>query len=167
MEQTNIDKSKKRKREEHITFIDELIEESINNKKNKQLLESTENELELVSKKLELVSKELESTIIESDLTEKLFFEEFDISSELQTKNSLLEKENELAKIDAAWRNNALVVIKYKKDGIDRGFVLRAADDLKLELEDNMLNLQAISSSRYVTIFIERVRRWEKTLNIV
>jgi len=62
MEQTNLDKSKKRKREEHITFIDELIEESINNKKNKKLLESTENELEL------------------------------------ETKNSLLEKENETNK---------------------------------------------------------------------
>jgi len=50
--------------------------------------------------------------------------------------------ENELAKIDAAWRDNALVVVKYKKDGQDRGFMLRAAEDLKLELEDNMLNLQ-------------------------
>jgi hypothetical protein len=37
--------------------------------------------------------------------------------------------ENELAKIDAAWRDNALVVVKYKKDGQDRGFMLRAAED--------------------------------------
>lgn len=75
--------------------------------------------------------------------------------------------ENELAKIDAAWRNNSLVVIKYKKDGVDRGFILRAADDLKLELEDNMLNLQTISGSRFVAAFVDRVRKWEKTLNIV
>ena len=40
--------------------------------------------------------------------------------------------ENELAKIDAAWRQNALVVVKYRKDGQDRGFMLRAAEDLKL-----------------------------------
>ena len=40
--------------------------------------------------------------------------------------------ENEMAKIDAAWRNNTLVVIRYKKDGQDRGFMLKAADDLKL-----------------------------------
>lgn len=75
--------------------------------------------------------------------------------------------ENELAKIDAAWRNHALVVVKYKKDGNDRGYILRAADDLKLELEDNMLNLQTISGSRFVGTFVDRVRKWEKTLNIV
>jgi dynein heavy chain, axonemal len=75
--------------------------------------------------------------------------------------------ENEMAKIEAAWRNNALVVVKYKKDGQDRGFILRAADDLKLELEDNMLNLQTISGSRFVAAFVDRVRKWEKTLNLV
>jgi dynein heavy chain, axonemal len=75
--------------------------------------------------------------------------------------------ENELAMIDAAWRNNSLVVVKYKKDGVDRGFILRAADDLKLELEDHMLNLQTISGSRFVGAFVDRVRKWEKTLNVV
>ncbi|MCL4419561.1 dynein heavy chain domain-containing protein, partial [Patescibacteria group bacterium] len=75
--------------------------------------------------------------------------------------------ENELAKIEAAWRNNALSVVKYKKDGQDRGYVLRAADDLKLELEDNMLNLQTISGSRFVGAFVDRVRKWEKSLNLV
>ncbi|KAJ1437467.1 dynein heavy chain, N-terminal region 2-domain-containing protein [Ochromonadaceae sp. CCMP2298] len=75
--------------------------------------------------------------------------------------------ENEMAKIDAAWRNHTLVLVRYKKDGQDRGFMLRQADDLKLELEDNMLNLQTISGSRFVTAFVDRVRKWEKTLNIV
>ena len=53
--------------------------------------------------------------------------------------------ESELAKIDVSWRENSLVVVKYKKDGQERGYVLRAAEDLKLELEDNMLNLQTIA----------------------
>jgi dynein heavy chain len=75
--------------------------------------------------------------------------------------------ENELAKIEAAWRNNSLGIVKYKKDGQDRGYILRAADDLKLELEDNMLNLQTISGSRFVTAFVDRVRKWEKSLNLV
>lgn len=75
--------------------------------------------------------------------------------------------ENEMAKIEASWRNNVLHLLKYKKDGQDRGFILRASDELKLELEDNMLNLQTISGSRFVGIFIDRVRKWEKTLNIV
>ena len=75
--------------------------------------------------------------------------------------------ENELSKIENAWRTNSLVVIKYKKDGVERGSILRAADELKLELEDNMLNLQTVSGSRFVGAFVDRVRKWEKTLNIV
>ena len=75
--------------------------------------------------------------------------------------------ENELAKIEAAWRNNTLGLAKYKKDGQDRGYILRAADDVKLELDDNLLNLQTISGSRFVGAFVDRVRKWEKTLNIV
>ncbi len=75
--------------------------------------------------------------------------------------------ENELAKIDAAWRVNSLAVMKYKKDGQERGYILRAADELKLELDDNMLNLQTISGSRFVGAFVDRVRKWEKVLNII
>lgn len=75
--------------------------------------------------------------------------------------------ENEMAKIDATWRSNNLGLMKYKKDGQDRGFVLKPADDIKLELDDNMLNLQTISGSRFVGSFVDRVRKWEKTLNVV
>ena len=35
------------------------------------------------------------------------------------------------------------------------------------ELEDNMLNLQTIAGSRFVSAFIDRVRQWERTLNLV
>jgi len=70
--------------------------------------------------------------------------------------------ETELSKIENAWKNNALVVVKYKKDGQDRGWMLRQSEDLKLELEDNMLNMQTISGSRFVGIFVEKVRKWEK-----
>jgi dynein heavy chain, axonemal len=75
--------------------------------------------------------------------------------------------ENELAKIEAAWRNNMLQLMIYKKDGAARGSVLKPADDIKLELEDNLLNLQTISGSRFVGQFVDTVRKWEKTLNIV
>ena len=40
--------------------------------------------------------------------------------------------ESELAKIDISWREHSLTVVKYKKDGQERGFVLRAAEELKL-----------------------------------
>jgi dynein heavy chain len=75
--------------------------------------------------------------------------------------------ENEVAKIDATWRDNVLGVMKYKKDGVDRGLMLKPAEELKMELEDNMLNIQTISASRFVGIFIDKVKAWEKTLNII
>jgi len=75
--------------------------------------------------------------------------------------------ENELSKIDATWRENSLGLMKYKKDGVDRGTILKPADDLKLELEDNMLNLQTISGSRFVGTFVDTVKKWEKALNVV
>lgn len=75
--------------------------------------------------------------------------------------------ENELNKIDAAWRNYSLAFIRYKKDGQDRGAILRPADEIKLELDDNMLNLMTIAGSRFVGTFTDRVRHWEKTLNVV
>ena len=64
--------------------------------------------------------------------------------------------EAELEKIESLWRRTNLQIAKYKKDGQDRGFILRSADDLKLELDDNMLNLQTISSSRFVGAFVDK-----------
>ncbi|CAK4656794.1 hypothetical protein LEN26_006663 [Aphanomyces euteiches] len=75
--------------------------------------------------------------------------------------------EQELTKIEDVWAKAAFEVAKYKKNGSDRGWVLRAADELKLTLEDHMLNLQTMSGSRFIASFAERVRKWEKKLNIV
>ena len=152
--------------------------------------------------------------------------------------------ENDLVKIDMAWRENCLSVVKYKKDGVERGLILRSAEELKIgmyhemcssplfdfilfctvlptafifalyfiffillfgffnnicvisefsschltrhiilfkyadtfsplfnlndtEIEDNVLNLQTIAGSRYVSTFVDRVRHWERILNMV
>ncbi|CAM9103575.1 unnamed protein product [Discosporangium mesarthrocarpum] len=78
-----------------------------------------------------------------------------------------LKIENEIRKIENTWRKTELVLTKYTKNGVDRSYVLRAAEDIKLELEDNMLNLQTMSGSRFVGSFAEQVRGWERTLNLV
>ena len=72
--------------------------------------------------------------------------------------------ETELAKIEAVWRNLSLGLMVYKKDGQPRGTILKPADDVKLELEDHLLNLQTISGSRFVGNFIDTVKKWEKHL---
>lgn len=45
------------------------------------------------------------------------------------------------------------------KNGQDRGWVLRSADEIKLELEDNTLNLQSMAGSKFVVIFSDQVTR--------
>lgn len=57
--------------------------------------------------------------------------------------------ENELAKIDLSWRENFLIVIKYKKDGQERGFILRAAEELKLGTCNTLYYLYYIPMALY------------------
>jgi dynein heavy chain, axonemal len=42
---------------------------------------------------------------------------------------------------------------------------LKATDEVKLQLEDQLTNLQQVASSRYVYAFLGRVRHWEQALN--
>jgi dynein heavy chain len=56
-------------------------------------------------------------------------------------------------------------VVKYKKGNEDRGYVLKGTDEIKLLLEDQLANLTAVSSSRYVSAFLNRIRHWETSLN--
>lgn len=70
-----------------------------------------------------------------------------------------LKIENEIRKVEATWRKTDLILAKYQKNGVDRSYVLKAADDIKTELEDNLLNLQTMSSSRFVGSFADQVRR--------
>ena len=75
--------------------------------------------------------------------------------------------EVELKKIEEVWSKTVFELAKYTKNGQDRGTVLRSADDIKLALEDHMLNLQTMSGSRFISSFSDRVRSWEKKLNAV
>ena len=56
---------------------------------------------------------------------------------------------------------------EYRKDGAVRGHVLGAAEEINLQLEDHLLNLQTMSGSRFVGRYAQKVRTWEKTLNLV
>ena len=75
--------------------------------------------------------------------------------------------EMELRKIEESWTTTAFKLAKYTKNGNDRGMVLRSADDIKITLEDHLLNLQTMSGSRFISSFADRVRSWEKKLNLV
>lgn len=76
-----------------------------------------------------------------------------------------LKIEHEIRKIETTWKKTEFVLAKYHKNGVDRSYVLRAADDVKSELEDNLLNLQTMSASRYVGSFAEQV--WIRNRKLV
>ena len=75
--------------------------------------------------------------------------------------------EVELVQIEKHWENVSFELAKYIKNEQERGMVLRAADDIRLQLEDHLLNIQTITGSRFIAAFADRARKWEKQLNIV
>ncbi|KAF4698222.1 Dynein heavy chain 10, axonemal, partial [Perkinsus olseni] len=72
--------------------------------------------------------------------------------------------ENELKRIEAAWRALDLDMGIYKGD---RGHVLRGNEELRQTLEDHVLVLQSMSMSKYAVKLMDSIKRWEKNLNVV
>ena len=56
-------------------------------------------------------------------------------------------------------------VSKYMKGTQERGFVIGAVDEILQILDDNAMNLQSMSASRFVGPFLETVNKWEKSLS--
>ncbi|XP_043835576.1 dynein axonemal heavy chain 10 [Dromiciops gliroides] len=65
------------------------------------------------------------------------------------------------------WENMKFSVIKYFKGTQERGYILGAVDDIIQCLDDNTVNLQSISGSRFVGPFLSTVHKWEKTLSLI
>ena len=51
------------------------------------------------------------------------------------------------------------------KGTVEHGLILGTVDDIVLTLDDNSMNLQSMSASRYVGPFLEKVQKWEKSLS--
>ena len=66
--------------------------------------------------------------------------------------------------IEKYWEFANLVSQNYTSSNREY-IVLKSTDELMLQLEDHMLNLQAISSSKFISNFKDRVKLWEKQLN--
>ncbi|XP_053327864.1 dynein axonemal heavy chain 10 [Spea bombifrons] len=65
------------------------------------------------------------------------------------------------------WENMKFIVQKYIKGSQDRGYILGSVDDILQILDDNAMNLQSISGSRFVGPFLNTVQLWEKTLSLI
>jgi dynein heavy chain len=75
--------------------------------------------------------------------------------------------EKDLRAISDKWAATAFVLVPYKKNGETRGLLLRPDETLRQFLDDDLMNLGAISGSRFVPIFAAVVSEWDKKLNIV
>ncbi|XP_053136194.1 dynein axonemal heavy chain 10 [Hemicordylus capensis] len=75
--------------------------------------------------------------------------------------------EKGVKEIVETWENMKFVVQRYYKGTQDRGFILGAVDDIVQILDDNAVNLQSISGSRFVGPFLAIVHNWEKTLSLI
>ena len=51
------------------------------------------------------------------------------------------------------------------KGAVEHGTILGVVDEIVVTLDDNSMNLQSMSASRYVGPFLEKVQKWEKSLS--
>jgi dynein heavy chain len=75
--------------------------------------------------------------------------------------------ERQIADIESHWGSTNFEVMEYHKNGQFRSYVLRVEEDMKTTLEDHMLQLQTMASSRFVGFFAARVQQWSRNLTTV
>ncbi|XP_054851851.1 dynein axonemal heavy chain 10 [Eublepharis macularius] len=75
--------------------------------------------------------------------------------------------EKGVKEIVETWENMKFTVQRYFKGTQERGFILGSVDDIVQILDDNAVNLQSISGSRFVGPFLATVHNWEKTLSLI
>ena len=78
-----------------------------------------------------------------------------------------LKIETQVATLKKYWKSCEFTVRAYTKDGVARGFVLGSTEEIKVDLDDQLLNLTSIGGSRFVGPFLAEVSKWSKSLNNV
>eukprot|EP00736_Rhodelphis_marinus_P009344 Rmarinus@m.3249 len=76
-----------------------------------------------------------------------------------------LQVEKGLQLIADAWRTAKFPMQKYMKGTEERGYILKAIDEIQLLLEDNGMNLQSMGASRFSSAFTDDIRLWEQRLS--
>ena len=73
--------------------------------------------------------------------------------------------EKGISEVADTWGAMKFTVSKFMKGTQERGFILGAVDEILQILDDNAMNLQSMSASRFVGPFLETVNKWEKSLS--
>ena len=72
-----------------------------------------------------------------------------------------------MKEIEETWANEKFSVHKYMKGTSDRGYILGAVDEVLQTLDDNAMQPQGMSASRFVGPFFNSVQNWEKSLSLI
>ena len=75
--------------------------------------------------------------------------------------------ESGINQIRDTWRVQKFEVLKYFKGTQERGLVLKATDEIQQTLEDQMMNLSSMMSSRFVAPFLDLTQKWEKLMSLI
>jgi len=67
--------------------------------------------------------------------------------------------------VEETWRKLKFNVQQYTKGTSDRGHILGAIDEVTQTLDDNVMQLQGMLSSRFIGPFLNSVQNWEKALS--
>jgi dynein heavy chain len=81
--------------------------------------------------------------------------------------NKEVQIEKGLEEVERNWRNEQLNLYKYLRDGVDRGQCLRGTEEITLLLEDNLMNICSMLSSKFVGPFLSEVTKWERRLSLI
>ncbi|CAH3028713.1 unnamed protein product, partial [Porites evermanni] len=73
--------------------------------------------------------------------------------------------EKGISEVSDTWGTMKFTVSKFMKGTQERGFILGSVDEILQILDDNAMNLQSMSASRFVGPFLETVNKWEKSLS--
>ncbi|PIK48528.1 putative dynein heavy chain 10, axonemal isoform X3 [Apostichopus japonicus] len=91
-----------------------------------------------------------------------------DVIADIVTSASKeLSIEKGIKEVTDVWEGMKFNVVKYMKGTQERGFILGAVDEVMQILDDNAMNLQSMSASRFVGPFLGQVQTWEKSLSLI
>jgi dynein heavy chain len=143
---------------ESLPLIESLKSPAIHERHWKRIMEETGQEIVEINLKVMTLNRvfELELQNHEDKVMEII------VEAREEAKN-----EENLQKIEHAWRTTLFEIDIYYKGSEMKGYKMKSPDEVTLLLEENILILQSLNSSKYVRSIKSRVQEWERNLNII
>lgn len=76
-----------------------------------------------------------------------------------------LKLEKNVSKIETCWRQQTIEITTYKNNG--SRFVLKSNDELRMLLDDHLLQLQSMLGSRFAFAVLDKIKKWERSLSVI